>query len=120
MCVVVSRAAKSAVERRPAFLIVQVDEFLEEAKKNVLFLFVQGSKQAAAQHVRTWDKLLHKRGSLRRELKQSMALAFHRHHPPHETTLFQPHRQICGCGGIEGAQPRKCDLVNAGMILKNA
>jgi hypothetical protein len=97
-----------------------MDEFLEEAKKNALFFFVQGSKQAAAQHVCVWKKPLRKRCSLRRELKQAMALALHGHHPPDKTALFEPYRQIRSCGSIEGAQPRQSDLVYSGMFLKNA
>src|SRR5579863_1543498 len=97
-----------------------MDEFLEETNKEFLFFLIQGSKQAAAQHVGAWDKPLHKRGSLRRELQQAMALAFHRHHASHEAELFKPHRKIRGGGSIEGAQPRERDLIDAGMILKNA
>jgi hypothetical protein len=41
-------SAESAVERRSAFLVIEVDEFLEEAEKHLTFLRVQRPEQAAA------------------------------------------------------------------------
>src|SRR5579862_7189739 len=94
MRVVQPDVAESAVERGAAFLVVQMDEFLEHTEENSLLLFIQGLKQAPAQHVCGWNKPFHKRGSLRSELQQAIALALHRHHPPDEASLFEPHCQI--------------------------
>ena len=115
----VSRSGETPIKRCAAFVVVQVNEFLQEPHKNLFLFPVQLPQQAACENGAAGNKFFQEGSPFRSEMKQTKAFALHRHHPADKSPLLQSHGEICGCGGIEGTKFRQSHLVNPGMLLKN-
>jgi hypothetical protein len=53
-------------------------------------------------------------------VEQAKALALHGHHPPDKSAFFQSHGQVGRSGSIQRTEPRKRNLIDSRMALKNA
>lgn len=91
---VVSGPGELTIERRAAFFVVQMHEFLKKPEKDFLFFFVQRPQQAPTHETAGRVELFHQRRASRRELKQAKALAPARYRPLDKPTPFEAHRQI--------------------------
>ena len=115
----VSRPGGSSIKRCAAFVVVQVNELLQESHKNLLLFPVQRLKQAAGENGAAGNEFFQEGSPFRSQMKQAKAFALHRHHPADKSPLLQSHCKIGGGGSVEGTQFRQRDLINPRMLLKN-
>jgi len=115
----VPRPGGPSIKRCAAFVVVQVNEFLQELYKNLLLFPVQGLKEAAGENGAAGNEFFQEGNPFRSQMKQAKTFALHRHHPADKSPFLQSHSKICGGGSIEGTKFRQRDLINPWMLLKN-